>query len=833
MRTGLVFIVILIACNFTVFAQTLGGVVRDKETGERIAFVNIAFIDREGKIKGGTATDVEGRFTWQPASEIHILRISAVGYQTLTVPIDLSKQSFYEIFMNKVAKELSEVTIYAGENPAHAIIQKVVANKPRHDPEKITEYAHKIYGKFVITVDGTLAAEQILADNALKNKYLTDSLSNATADDERLMQAFSQKHLFMSETISERKFRAPGMVKEVVLANRISGFQNPFFSILASNLQPFGFYRDFITFFDKDYLSPFTKNSTTRYRFILEDSTIVHQDTIYLISFEPLKGMRFEGLKGVAGISKSDYAIQQLIAQTFDSTAMVTLRFRQLYERQQGGRWFPVQLNTLLKFNGQTIGRNNHLIGIGTAYVTDIRIGEGTAPVKDFNHIALETSTDAGKRDSLYWQANRLFPLSALEQNTYTFMDSVLGKTGIETFANIALALSADVIPAGKLNLIPSKMLRMNRFEGVRLGIGAETGTSFSKIFSLGAYAGIGTRDKALKYGGWLRFDLSRKRGIYASLIYRQDIAESGQVVFGSPWQRQSLSANTLRNILGINMDSVREVRLDWGLRPLRRNLIASFSAALQEVRPTYGYGFRRTDSNGAVREQTSFRFTEATADLLFFSGENNVQIMGRTVFSRHRFPVIKLRLTQGLDILGGEFNYQKVDLSFEQVLRVQGAGRTRLKLDAGIAQGQMPLMKMYFMAGGDAVESRLVYVNNAFQTVGLYEFAADRYAALFLEHDLGAIYRGWRYSRPTPTIVQSMAWGAMNQPENHTGVTFQVPRQGIFETGLVINHLLRVVYAKTFWLGLGVGVFQRYGAYAFAQPTENRTFRVLLKLDF
>lgn len=828
----------LTACLCTAvltFAQTLNGIVRDKESREAITFANIVFIGAEGKPIGGTASDAEGRFTRQLTGDERAFRISAVGYKTEIIAIRSPEGGFYEILMNRTVKQLNEVVVYAGENPAHAIIKKAVANKPLHDPEKISEYACKIYNKFIITVSGTLAAAKAIAESDLNLQYFNDSLSaHPETTDEKVKRVFSRQHLFMSEVISERMFRAPAKLKQTVIANRVSGFKNPFFSLLASDLQPFGFYRDFITVFDKDYLNPLTRNSTARYRFILEDSIVVNRDTIYLISFEPNAGTRFEALKGVIGISKSDYAVQQVVAETCDSSAVIAFRFRQLYERQAGGRWFPVKLNTLLQFKQQTVGgKNNHLIGVGFAYLSDIRVGEGAAPVESFNHITTETLPNAVKRDSAYWQANRPFKLSAIEQNTYAVMDSALGKTGMETLANAALALSSDALSAGKLTLIPSHILRVNRFEGIRLGMGAETNPELSKIMSTGGYAGWGTRDRALKYGAWLRFDLNRNRGFYAALICRQDVSEAGQVVFGSPLRRQSLIGSTVRNILGVNMDSLRELRAEIGLRPMRRNLVVWLSLARQHIQPTYGYAMLRTTGDGSTTRQNTFRFTELAADMQFFAGENNIQLAGRTIFSRHAFPAVKLRLVQGLPVWGGEFGYQKADLSIEHLLRIRGLGRTQIRLDAGIVSGQPPLMKLYFMAGGNALDSRLIYINHAFQTVGLYDFAADRYVALFLEHRFGAVYRGWRYVRPSPTFVQSMAWGYMKNPEAHAGVSFQIPWQGLFESGLIINHIVRVVYAKTLWLGLGAGVFQRYGFHKAPEPEQNRTFRILLKFDF
>lgn len=69
------------------------------------------------------------------------------------------------------------------------------------------------------------------------------------------------------ESVSELKFIAPDISEETVIASRVSGFKNPNFASLATDLQPFSFYKDNIKLFDIQYLNPISKGSLKKYSF--------------------------------------------------------------------------------------------------------------------------------------------------------------------------------------------------------------------------------------------------------------------------------------------------------------------------------------------------------------------------------------------------------------------------------------------------------------------------------------------------------------------------------------------------------------------------------------
>ncbi len=754
----------------------------------------------------------------------------------------------------KAVRQLTEVVFNAGENPAHRIVRQVVANRPRHDPEQLPAFRYQTYNRLVITSDRSALVQEMNRKGHLIDSLTAslqaqarrrDSLAAAKPAPKRKSgQAdtvrakldstdyyadlfFGNRHLFMSESATERKFLRPQKHKETIVATRTSGFKTAIFTLLATNLQPMSFYKDFLPLLDKDFVNPFSPNPFGRYEFFLEDSIASPTDTSYLVSFRPRRGTTFRGLRGVANISSRGFAIRNVVAETADSAALVNLRFEQLYTQLPGGQWFPAQLNSLLHFKRLTAGKHR-LVGYGRSYIHQVELG-GVRP-RDFDHLTVETLPDAATRDSARWAALRPDTLGLAERNTYQFLDSVGQKFKLDRWASGLQYLAADRIPLGPVQLRFSELFDFNNYEGWRPSLPLETSPRLLRWATLGGHLAYGVRDRATKYGGFARFDLWKRRGVYLHLGYVQDLSEPGLVDWSGAAYRRA-SATGFRRLLGSLMDSVREFRGELGFRPTPNHLQTVLSASHQLRQPTYAYTFAPP---GREQPDSVFQLAEAAAEFTFFAKEANTQVAGRSVLVRHGFPVVKLRLAQGFNgLAGGQFAYQKVDFSAEHLLRSKSLGRTHVQLLAGWVNGAVPLGRLYFVPGGQDGGSGLVYIPRAFQTAGIYEFAASRYAALFLVQHFGILYQAGRYHRPELSLVQNVGYGTLAGSAQHQGVPLNSLERGLFESGLIVNNLVRMVYSNVMYLGFGVGVFGRYGAYARPVWYDNLTARLMLSLDF
>lgn len=72
-----------------------------------------------------------------------------------------------------------------------------------------------------------------------------------------------------------------------------------------------------------------------------------------------------------------------------------------------------------------------------------------------------------------------------------------------------------------------------------------------------------------------------------------------------------------------------------------------------------------------------------------------------------------------------------------------------------------------------------------------------------------------------------------MNHPEQHANLDFKTMEKGFFESGLLINNIVRVNYYNIVYLGLGGGAFIRYGPYAEVKTEDNLAYKLSLVLTF
>ena len=177
--------------------------------------------------------------------------------------------------------------------------------------------------------------------------------------------------------------------------------------------------------------------------------------------------------------------------------------------------------------------------------------------------------------------------------------------------------------------------------------------------------------------------------------------------------------------------------------------------------------------------------------------------------------------------MFGGQFDYTKIDFQYTQLLRLHGFGQTTYQLNAGQILGAVPYSYLFNGMGSGGGKNQL-WVQNSFQTMGLYEFVSDRYANVFLAHNFGKLlYRStFKYSQPEVSIHQGIGYGSLSNAAAHQKIDFKTLEKGYFESGLYVNNIVRIPYANVMYLGVGAGVFYRYGNNAFAETKENFALR-------
>ena len=128
---------ILTIISISALAQyTLKGRIVDNETGSPLPFVSIVY-NEHGQ---GLTTDLSGNFELTTTNQVSWLKISYLGYspQTITISPEIYSR-LLTIGLSPIAYNLEEVVVKPGINPAHRIINEVIKNRDRNNPEKLPQ----------------------------------------------------------------------------------------------------------------------------------------------------------------------------------------------------------------------------------------------------------------------------------------------------------------------------------------------------------------------------------------------------------------------------------------------------------------------------------------------------------------------------------------------------------------------------------------------------------------------------------------------------------------------------------------------------------------------
>ena len=782
-----IFLLIIIISAVTANAQVFSvkGTVMDSVTKQKLAFVNI-IINDDGTL--GTTTDIDGNFSISSKKEIKSLTFSYVGYQKKHVPVeDLSKK----VLLSPISYQLQEVVFKAGENPAHRIVDSVVKNRKRNNPEMLDYYSYTIYDRMVVTIDTTEVTDSMFANFG---------------------QLWRENDLMVMETVSEIYYKKPNKNKREIKANIVSGLKNPQYFYVLDGMQSFHFYDEFITVYEKNYVNPITPGSKSRYFFGLESvMPTAEGDSLYIISFKPRRGTTFDALKGVMTVTSDGWAVVNVKAEAADKTNTLDVKIQQLYSKINDSVWFPVQLNTDIIFlrmlaqdqammigTGTPENNNTSLNGIGKSYISNINI---TEPIgnKKFGSTDIELAEDSGEKSEEFWNTYRTDSLNERILNTYHFVDTILEDSGIDV-DNLMNATSSILkdgsIPWGKFNIGLSDLISYNIGNKLYLGLGLSTNERLSKYLKAGGYFGYWFGPKHANYGGNFEIKFNRKHdfGINLSIDHKYN-------TFGD-YGFMNNPANPL------NENNYKYIYIKW--TTLNTTAAAELSTRFAKICKGF-VTFSLSDKQWADER---YRITALDFKVRIAPGERYMLTPKGLVTVQPGKPVIWLSYQKGLKgILDCPYNFDKIQAQLTYSFLTRYLGKTTLTLQAGYVFGDVPVFENFNIYANNT--GFALYSTESFATMQINEFICDQFALLFFTHNFGKFFKT-KYFSPEFIFATNVGWG-------NPGM-----KDGFYESGLVLDNMLKIGVSK-----FGLGVYYRYGANSYDNVADNFAYKLKLAISF
>jgi hypothetical protein len=355
----------------------------------------------------------------------------------------------------------------------------------------------------------------------------------------------------------------------------------------------------------------------------------------------------------------------------------------------------------------------------------------------------------------------------------------------------------------------------------MRIGMGISTNEKMLKFASIGGFAGYGIKDRQMKYGGFLVFDIDRHNEVQLRLSYQNNLKEPGL-----DFHDNSLlvsSSDYLRGYNAYRMDNFIEEKAEFSFRMLR---YMKFSAALsiKEIKPTYEYQYKWSPLTGFCNDEFQISARYAYGEELTTIGNQKM------VFYQGN-PIINLTYKRGVDpFKRGSYTYNRAEASIDIIAYKGRLGQSSLRIAGGRVDSSLPY-SLLFTGEGSKNGYVLTVVNNYFQTMNLYEFLSDRYLNLFYSHNFGTLLFETPKFKPQFVIAHNTGWGALKNA-SYQGIEFKIKDKVYLESGLIINNIIRLKYLRTYYIGFGGGAFYRYGYYSLEKTIDNFAFKLSLTIS-
>jgi len=786
----------------------------DAESKEALQYVNIWV----PSLKTGTVSDENGKFILFSNQVIDSLRISYIGYQTLCISTQLgtNNQRFY---LKKQSSVLPEIRIVAGESSANRIVRLVQQHIKENNPYYYPSYTVKQYAK-------TFFSSEIVNDSLAEIIFL-DTI-NALFGNKELYSMLKRQHFFLSESVMERNYKFQGKKNDRLLASKISGFNDPFFQILFTQMQSFSFYDEKYMLFYNTFKNPLSDKNFSFYFFYLEDTAVIGNDTLFTISFKPLKNKKFEAITGYMVIHSGDWAVEHVVAAPVINTSILSFITEQHYEKIDGKYWFPVLTSS--KLNIKTFGSSLPVTSYTSIKNKEIHIG---IPLKNRQFINDEIYIDSPetykqKSDSIL-AIYRDAPISPKDEHTYIFWDTVKKDINIDESIFALKTLASGEIPIKWIDFKLDRILKFTGQETARLGIGLETNDHLSKYFLIGGYFGYGFKDNKCKWGLNSGVLLEGKRKLRLSVSAYHDIFKAGSNVEARLNDTYRFSMAKANNIILVingllnNYDYVRHADIDFsGIinRWLEGKLIFSYT----QHQAAYIYTF----TSLKTEITSNFSYSLAEISLLFhIKSTSTLYTFGDLNMHQKTFrPEVSMLYSRGIKgVFGSDFTYNRLDFNIEQTINFRLLGDFHYLIKAGFVDNDLPYSALYSVHG--AWLACDVFDANSFATMRIDEFLSDKYVSFQVSQKFPALYKT-ELSIPIPQLLFHIAWGDLRHPEYHLGnpVNFKQMNHGYFEAGIAVHDILH-----TDLTGIGIAVFYRFGYYRLPTVIENFSFRITVSI--
>lgn len=809
--------------SLTAFSQTPTTIVRgrvvDSETQQPMPYVSLKF---DGT-NLGVVSDINGNFFIETKEKVSTLTVTLVGYQTVTLKINLGKNNELSVLMTEGGNNLKEVTVRVEKyrnkgNPAVELIRKVIENKDKNRKEGLDFYQYEKYEKVEFALNNIT--------NKTRNrllfrpfKYIFDYA------DTNKVNGKANLLMYLRETLSDVYYRkSPSAQKEYVRGERNVVVKNIFdlqgVSFAVNNMyQEVNFYNNAIDLLTMQFVSPLSPIAPTIYRFYIEDTVAIGSTPCAHMYFAPRNktDVAFMGHMWVA--LDSTYAVRKIevgIPKDINLNWVNELQISQEYDWAGGtsaSRGLMLSKDDIFIDFGLFQGDSTRsLLGTKTTSYKDYVLNQ---PLKDslFNTpVAIVQNEKIFQQSDSFWEEKRHFGLSKQELGLQKMIDTLNNDRKFMRLVKTVRFLFEGytaVIPAVEIGPV-NTFYSFNPIEGLRVRAGGRTSFKFSEHLMLEGYGAYGFRDKQWKGYAGVNYALgsSKVRSFPLNQFrvwYQNEIKIPGQELQFVQEDNFFLSFKRGVNnkmIYGqtIGLEYIKENRTGFSYSFFSKKIVQSGAGALL-------FDYRQNEDTLYKRD---IRVTEVGCTLRYAPNEKFYQgARYRTPFLT-KYPIFDLSYSAGIkNALNGEYDYHSLKFKMRKGMFLAPIGWGILTVEAGRTFGKVP----YPLLTVHRANQTYAYQLESYNLMNFLEFVSDKYASVNYFHNFGGVIFGriplLKHLRLREVFTVKALWGGVdksNIPTNSNGLlsfpkddagnplTFTLEKKPYIEGSIGVANIFKVL---------------------------------------
>jgi len=699
------------------------GYVRDAQTGDTLPFVSIYFKNTQI----GTTTGFDGHYALESRKATDTLVASYIGFVTSYIPIQRNKFQIVDIKMEPDRYELSGVTIHPGENPAEVLLRKIIDHKPDNDPDKVESFHCQAYTKMQFDVNN-------LSDKFQNRRILEPFKFVFNQIDTSVVNGKVYLPVMISEALSDLYFRkTPRERKEIIKASQISGVENPTMSQFVGNMaQDVKIYDNFISLFQKNFVSPISSLGLMYYKYYLIDSTMLDNKWCYNIMFKPRRKQEL-AFTGNMWVNDTTYAVKKLemkMAGDVNLNFVNDMVIAQEFDVAGNGRWMLTREQTIADFNVIVDSKiTMGFFGTRTVIYSDYdfsTIRDEKVYSLPNNIVVLE---NANRKGDEFWAQSRPEALSRREASVYRLSDTLKQMPLFRTYVDVIKMIVTGYYVKGNFEWGPySSTFSFNETEGGRFRVGGRTSNDFSTKLMLDGYLAYGTRDQKFKYSAGFMYMLGKVPDRVLSASYKYDVEQLGmsENAFRQDFILNSIFRRNPQDKLSMVSEYKASYKHEWftgfsnTLTLTNRQISTINSEGIKLYDPTlqdYVYTKNITTTELAIGLHYGFREKQLAGEF-------------ERVIVSTPYPILNFRYALGIkDLFNGQYKYNSLTGNVSQWFSFLSAGWLKYNVEAGKIWGTLPFPLMKILPGNET----FYHDDYAFNLMNYYEFIADEYVSYHL----------------------------------------------------------------------------------------------------